>query len=105
MPITFQRIKFLSLARNNSMLHAPTSDTQAETTQSKLQLAPILEQELHPGLHNASGIYSPGSLARAMPMHPPETQRQQKLAVLQRTRGNQAVLRLLHSPQQVARMP
>jgi outer membrane protein OmpA-like peptidoglycan-associated protein len=87
------------------MLHAPTSDTQAETTQSESQLAPKLEQELHHGLHNASGMYSPGSLARAMPMHPPETQRQQKLALLQRTRGNQAVLQMLRSPQQIAHMP
>ncbi len=82
------------------MLHAPTSEAKTETIQSKSQLAPQLLRELHPQPFGASSIYSfPGatSLASVRPS--------QALHGMQSAYGNQAVLRTLQSPQQVARMP
>src|SRR5713226_1800710 len=79
------------------MLQAPTTETK--TTQSKSQLAPQPERELHPHSFGAVGAYSVVSASS------PQVQRRQTLAGMQSTYGNQAVLRMLHSPLQVARMP
>ena len=89
------------------MLHAPASETKTEITQSKTQVMPQPERELHPRLLSAAGPYSAsamngvGSVASGAS---PEAQRRQTFAGMQGTHGNQAVLRMLKSPQQVARM-
>jgi len=81
------------------MLHAPTSEAMTATMQSKSQLVRQPEQELHPHSFGAAGAYSVASASS------PQEQRRQTLAGIQATHGNQAVLRMLHGPQQVARMP
>ena len=86
------------------MLHAPTSETKADTAQSKTQVVPQPERELHPHLLNSAGPYSSSGMSGTASGASPDVQRRQALAGMQRTHGNQAVLRMLHSPQQVARM-
>ena len=86
------------------MLHAPTSETKTEIAQSKSQLAPQPERELHPRLLSAAGPYSSSGMNGVASGASPEAQRRQAVAGMQATHGNQAVLRMLHSPQQVARM-
>jgi hypothetical protein len=85
------------------MLHAPTSEAKTETMQSKSQLAPQPEWKLYPLAHSAAGPYSLSSTSNAAFSSPLEA-RHQVLAGMQSTRGNQAVLRMLNSPQHVARM-
>ncbi len=86
------------------MLHAPTSEVKTETTQSKSQLVPQPERELQPRLLSAAGPYSASGVSGVASGTSPEVQQRQTLAGMQSTHGNQAVLRMLHSPQQVARM-
>ena len=86
------------------MLQAPTSEVKAETAQSKSQLVPQPEQELHPRLLSAAGPYSSSGMNGVASGASSEAQRRQTLAGMQSTHGNQAVLRMLQSPQQVARM-
>jgi hypothetical protein len=87
------------------MLHAaPTSETKAETAQSKTQVVPQPERELHPHLFSPAGLYSPGGMSRAASGASPDGQRRQAFDGMQNTHGNQAVLRMLHSSQKVARI-
>src|SRR5438876_3323787 len=86
------------------MLHASISEVKAETTQSKSQLVPQPERELHPRLLSAAGPYSLSGTSNAPSSFSPGAQRHQILAGMQATHGNHAVLRMLHSPRQVARM-
>src|SRR5205823_1841339 len=89
------------------MLQAPTSEVKAETAQSKSQLVPQPERELHPRLLSAAGPYSASGMNGVSGVASgasPEAQRRQTFAGMQGTHGNQAVLRMLQSPQQVARM-
>ncbi len=81
------------------MLHAPTSETK--TAQSKTPVAPQPERELHPHLLSSVGLYSPSGMSSAASG---TSQRHQTLAGMHSTHGNQAVLRMLHSPLQVMRM-
>src|SRR5205085_8597282 len=53
------------------------------------------------GPYSASGMNGVGSVASGAS---PEAQRRQTFAGMQGTHGNQAVLRMLHSPKQIARM-
>src|SRR5438128_157971 len=87
------------------MLHAaPTSETKADTAQSKTQVMPQPERELHPHLLSTAGRYSLSGMSGIGSGASPEVQRRQAFAGMQSTHGNQAVLRMLHSPQQVARL-
>src|SRR5436305_11759749 len=89
------------------MLQAPTSEVKAETAQSKSQLVPQPERELHPRVLSAAGPYSASGMNGVSGVASgasPEAQRRQTFAGMQSTHGNQAVLRMLQSPQQVARM-
>jgi len=87
------------------MLHAaPTSETKTDTAQSKTQVVPQPERELHPRLLSPAGLYSQGEMSGVASGASPDAQRRQALAGMQNTHGNQAVLRMLHSPQRVARM-
>src|SRR6266568_6653157 len=86
------------------MLHAPTNEAKTETAQSRSQLARQSERELHPRLLNAAGPYSFSGMSSVSSGSSPEAQRRQALAGIQAAHGNQAVLRMLHSPQQVARV-
>ncbi len=82
------------------MLHAPTSEAKTETAQSKTPVAPQPERELHPRLLSPVGPHLLGGMSSAASG---TSQRRQILAGMQSTQGNQAVLRMLHSPQQVMR--
>src|SRR2546423_10025006 len=87
------------------MLQALTSEAKTEIVQSKSHLAAQPERELHPHSFGVAGTYSlprAGSVASA---RFPEASRRHPLNGIQNTYGNQAVLRLLHSPQRVACMP
>src|SRR5256885_17152117 len=82
------------------MLHATTSETKTETAQSKSQLMPMPERQLHPYSFGAAGAYSLNGAGNAASVRAPEAQQRQTLAGMQATHGNQAVLRMLHnSPQ------
>ncbi len=87
------------------MLHAPTSELKTETTQSKSQLAPQPRRELHPFSFGAAVAYTFSGAGSAASVRYAGAQRDQTLTGMQSMYGNQAVLRMLHSPQQVARMP
>lgn len=87
------------------MLHAPTSEAKTETTQSKSQLAPQLQRELHPRALAASSTYPFAAATGGAPLRTSQSQSSQSLHGLQSAYGNQAVLRTLHSPQHNARMP
>jgi Domain of unknown function (DUF4157) len=88
------------------MLHAaPTSETKTDTPQGKTPVVPQPERELHPHLLSPAGLYSPGGMSGIASGTSPDVQRRQAFAGMQNTHGNQAVLRILHGPQQVARMP
>jgi len=87
------------------MLHAPTSETKTETAQSKSQFMPMPERELHPHASGAAGAYARNSVGSATSIRSPEAQQRQRLTGMQSTYGNQAVLRMMHNPQQVARLP
>src|SRR2546426_688094 len=87
------------------MLHAPTSETKTETTQSKSQLAPQPRRELHPHSFGAAGAYALSGAGSTAPVPSPEAQRYQIFVGMQATHGNQAVLRMMQSSPQVARMP
>jgi len=87
------------------MLHAPTSETKTETAQGKTPVVPQPQRELHPRSPGTAGLYSPVEMSSAVSSVSPQMQRRQALAGMQSTHGNQAVLQMLHSPQQVARMP
>lgn len=84
------------------MLHAPTSETKNETTQSKIPSMPVQEHSFYPP--GALSQYAQNGIGGAASVRSPEVQQRQTLSGLQTTHGNQAVLRMLHSPQQVARM-
>jgi hypothetical protein len=87
------------------MLHTPVSKTKTETTQSKSQLASLSKREHHPFLPDIGSQHILSSdIGNAMASHVPEVQRQQTVAGLQATYGNQAVLHTLHTSPQVARM-
>lgn len=86
------------------MLHAPISETKSETAQSKSPLVPIAELEQHPHAFGAGGAYALNGAGSAASVRSPEAQRHQIFAGMQATHGNQAVLRMMQSPQQVARM-
>ncbi len=87
------------------MLVAPTSEAKTETTQSRSQAQPTPERVLHPPAIAASSAYSfPGATSGAA-VRPSQGQTSQALHGLQSAYGNQAILRTLHSPQHVARMP
>ena len=87
------------------MLHAaPTSETKADTGQSKSQVVPQPERELHPHVLSTTGRYSSSGMSAIASGASPNAQRRQALAGRQSTQGNQAVLRMLHSPQQAACM-
>lgn len=85
------------------MLHAPTSETKNETTRSKIPSMPAQEHSFN--LPGTLGQYVQNGIGSAASARSPEAQQRQTLAGLQTTHGNQAVLRMLHSPRQVARMP
>src|SRR5438132_10281103 len=85
------------------MLHAPTSETKTETAQSKSSFALQPKREVHPHTLGAARVYSLGGAGSVASVRSPEVQRRRALAGMQSTHGNQAVLRMLHSPQQVAR--
>jgi hypothetical protein len=87
------------------MLHAPANATKTENTHSAIQRAPMPERELHPHTQRAIGSYPLSSMGSVTAVRSPEAQRRQALSGMQSTHGNQAVLRMLHGPQQVARMP
>ena len=87
------------------MLHAPASETKTETTQSKPQLAPQPERELHPHSLGATGVYASSGAGSAASVRSPGAQRHQIFAGMQAMHGNQAVLRMVQSSPQVARMP
>lgn len=78
------------------MLHAPTSETKTETSQSKSQLAPQPGRELHPQAFGATGVYALNGAGSAAPVRSQGAQRHQIIAGLQATHGNQAVLRMMH---------
>jgi len=86
------------------MLHAPTNETKTETTQSKSQLAPQPGRELHPHAFGAAGAYALRGAGSTAPVRSPGAQRYQIFAGMQATHGNQAVLRMIQSSPQVARM-
>src|SRR5215469_3123678 len=87
------------------MLQAPTSDAKTETMQSKTQLAPQLQREPHPYALAASSMYPfPGTRSGAA-IRSSQGQFSQSLHGLQCAYGNQAVLRMQQSPQQIAPMP
>src|SRR5438105_2902819 len=87
------------------MLHAPTSEAKTESAQSKSQLAVQPERELHPHAFGVAGAYSFPGAASVASIRSPQAQQRHTLAGMQRTQGNQAVLRTLHSPQHIASMP
>ena len=87
------------------MLHAPTCETKTETTQSKSQLAPQPERELHPHSFGAAGAYTLSGAGSTAPVRSPGAQRHQIFAGMQATHGNQAVLRMMQSSPQVVHMP
>ena len=87
------------------MLQAPTSEAKTETMQSKSQFAPQPERELHPHPFGAAGTYYLSGARIVASACSPEALQRHPLTAMQSTYGNQAVLRMLHSPQQVARMP
>jgi hypothetical protein len=87
------------------MLHAPTSETKTNTAHSKSQLAPQPRQELHPHTFGAAGAYALSGAGNVASVRSPEAQQRQTLAGMQRTHGNQAVLRMMQRSSQVARMP
>jgi len=87
------------------MLQAPTSEAKTESAQSKSHLAAQPELELHPHAFGAVGTYSFPGAARVVTACSSEEPNRHPLTGMQSTYGNQAVLRLLHSPQQVAAMP
>ncbi len=86
------------------MLHAPTSETRTETTQSKTQPVPQPKRELHPYVSRPTGLYSLGGMNGLIPGSSSTAQRRPALAEMQSAHGNQAVLRMMHSPQQAMRM-
>ena len=94
----------LELEKRVAMLHAPTSEAKTETTQSKSQLVPQPERELHPRLLSAAGPHSASGMNGVASGASPKAQRRQTFTGMQSTHGNQAVLRMLQSPQQVTRM-
>jgi len=87
------------------MLHAPTSETKTEAAQSKSQLVLQHERELHPHSFGASEAYALNGVGSVASPRSPEAQQRQTMTGMQSTHGNQAVLRMLHSPQRVARIP
>lgn len=88
------------------MLHtAPTSETKISTEQSKSQLVPQLSQELHPFVHSAAGPYTLSSMRNAAFSPSPGARQHQTLAGMQRTYGNQTVLRMMQNSSQATRMP
>src|SRR2546421_12467010 len=86
------------------MLHAPTSETKSEIAQSKTQVMPQPERELHPRVLSPAGLYSSSGASGVGSGSSPEVQQHQTFAGMQSTHGNQAVLRMLQSSQKVARM-
>src|SRR6266446_4881075 len=87
------------------MLHAPTSEAKTETTQSKSQFLPMLKRELHPHSFGAASAYALNGARSAAPVRSPEAQQRQMLTGMQSTHGNQAVLKMMQSSPQIARMP
>ncbi len=85
------------------MLHAPTSETKIEATDSKTQ--PVqLEQDWHQCSFGISGAYALNGPADAVPGCSSHRQQRQTLAGLQATVGNQAVLHILQRSQPVAHL-
>src|SRR5215469_15635022 len=82
----------------NTMLCTPTSETKTGTAQGKTQSVPQFQGKLYPHSFDVTGAYSPDSASS------PQAQQRQVLSGMQSAYGNQAVLRMMQSPQRVARM-
>src|SRR5713226_5211372 len=89
----------------NEMLHALTSEAKNATVQSKSPFEPQPGRKLHPHSFSATGEYALNGAGSAASVRSLEAQQRQTLTGMQSMYGNQAVLRMLRSPQQVARMP
>ena len=81
------------------MLHAPTGKAKTDIAQNQSQFAPMAGWELHPHSLGATGLYSFSGMGNIMSVSSLEVQRGQSFAGMQSTHGNQAVLRMLQSPQ------
>ena len=87
------------------MLHAPTGEAKIAAAQSKSPFAPQPGRELHPHSFSANAVYDLNGAGSAASVRSLEAQQRQTLTGMQSMYGNQAVLRMMHSPQQISRKP